>query len=109
MGVAGEKRSDRTRLHHFAPALDARSGQIFPDLEWIVMLENDNALAARQRRVHFVTEPEDLLVTQSKRPILHRVQTNEAIVIDRECVIGRTKVRLVGVTARVMVRIMVAD
>jgi len=44
-------------------AVDARPGEVLEDFEGIVVLKDDGALAARERRINFIAKPDHLLLS----------------------------------------------
>ena len=48
MGVPADDRLDPPRLNDRTPLVNARPGEVFPDLVWVVVLEDHHALAFGQ-------------------------------------------------------------
>ena len=94
----------------FAPVVNSRAREIFPDLIGVVVLENHDPLASADRTVHFGSEPFDLLgsriPTGRDSCVLSRMNRNPFNVIGTK--------RLANVTAKsaalsVVLDIVIAD
>src|SRR5436190_13196343 len=109
VSVTREVRRDRTRLHDLAPLLQPRTRIVFPNLKRIVVLENDHAFVARECSVNFVAKPDHLFVSHTKWSILVGVEENEPIAIDAKSLVRRAESRLVRMTTRIVMSIMIAD